>query len=184
MSNFVTHYTMLDSLITSKTRLKLLLKFFMNSNTSSYLRSLAGEFNESTNAVRVELNKLSEAGILCMYPEGNTVMYQANQNHPLFGDISNIVKKYIGIDQIVDQVLAKLGDLKLAFITGDYAEGKDTGIIDLVLVGKINKMYVIRLIEKAEEIIHRKIRFIILNDAEYNQHFKNIASQKVLILFK
>lgn len=172
---------MLDSLITSKTRLKLLLKFFMNSSTKSYLRSLAEEFNESTNAVRVELNRLSEAGILKGMPEGNTIMYRANQQHPLFSDISNIVKKYIGIDQIIDQVISKLGDLKLAFITGDYAEGKDTGIIDLVLVGDINKMYMIDLVEKAESLIHRKIRYIILNDAEYE---KNFASQKVLILFK
>lgn len=156
----------------------------MNSNTKSYLRSLAGEFNESTNAVRIELNRLSEAGILELHPEGNTVMYQANQKHPLFKDISSIVKKYIGIDQIVEQVIAKLGDLKLAFLTGDYAEGKDTGIIDLILVGDINKMYVINLVEKVEHIIHRKIRYLILSDAEYNENFKNVASQKVLILFK
>jgi hypothetical protein len=175
---------MLDTLITSKTRLKLLLKFFMNSDTRSYLRSLALEFNESTNAVRLELNRLTEAGLLEAHPEGNTVMYQANQLHPLFPDIINIVKKYIGIDQIIDQMLAKLGDLKLAAITGDYAEGKDTGIIDLVLVGNINKMYMIHLIEKVEGIIHRKIRHIILSEAEYELNFKKVSVQKVLILFK
>lgn len=173
---------MLDSLITSKTRLKLLLKFFMNSNTSSYLRSLADEFNESTNAVRVELNRLSEAGILEVYPEGNTVMYKANKQNALFNDISSIVKKYIGIDQIIDQVLDKLGDLKFAFVTGDYAEGKDSGIIDLVLVGEIDKVYMIHLIEKSESIIHRKIRYIILNQSEYEQNFKKESAKKILVL--
>lgn len=175
---------MLDTLITSKTRLRLLLKFFMNSDTRSYLRSLASEFNESTNAVRVELNRLTEAGLLKTFPEGNTIVYQANQSHPLFPDITNIVKRYIGIDQIIDQVLANLGDLKLAVITGDYAEGKDTGIIDLTLVGKIDKVYMISLIEKAEKIIHRKIRYIILNENEYDQYLKSMVSKKVLILFK
>ena len=58
---------MLDSLITSKTRVKLL-KFFMNPETRSYLRSLAEEFGESTNAVRVELNRLEKAGILNRAP--------------------------------------------------------------------------------------------------------------------
>jgi hypothetical protein len=173
---------MLDSLITSKTRLKLLLKFFMNSNKRSYLRSLADEFNESTNAVRVSLNRLSEAGILNIYPEGNTVMYQANQHHPLFSDISNIVKKYIGIDKIIDHVLDKWGNLKLAVVTGDYAKGKDTGIIDLVLVGDIDKLYMIRLVEKAEKIICRKVRYIILNESEYEQNFKKVSAQKILIL--
>lgn len=175
---------MLESLITSKTRLKLLLKFFTNSHTHSYLRSLAGEFSESTNAVRVELNRLSEAGILEVYPEGNTVMYKANQSHPLFNDISNIVKKYIGIDQIVEQVLVKLGDLKLALVTGDYAEGKDTGIIDLLLVGDIDKVYVINLIERAESIIKRKIRYIVFSESEYERDFKKLSTSKVLVLFK
>ena len=78
----------------------------------------------------------------------------------------------------------KLGDLKLAFVTGDYAEGKVAGIIDLVLVGEIDKVYMIRLIEKAEGIIRRKIRYIVLNESEYKQNFKNISVQKILILFK
>lgn len=156
----------------------------MNSDTQSYLRSLADEFSESTNAVRIELNRLTEAGILNVHPEGNTVMYQANQKHPLYPDIINIVKKYIGIDQIIDQVVAKIGDLKFAFITGDYAEGKDTGIIDLVLVGKIDKLYVVNLIEKAESIIHRKIRYVIFSEAEYQQYSKRVSVHKVLILFK
>ena len=55
---------MLDSLITSKTRIKLLLKFFLNSSMKAYLRGLAEEFGESTNAIRLELNHLEEAGLL------------------------------------------------------------------------------------------------------------------------
>ena len=55
---------MIETLISSKTRIKLLLKFFLNSNTTSYLRSLESEFGESTNAIRVELNRLENAGML------------------------------------------------------------------------------------------------------------------------
>ena len=55
---------MLETLVTSKTRAKLLLKFFLNPSTSAYLRGLADEFGESTNGVRVELNRLMEAGLL------------------------------------------------------------------------------------------------------------------------
>lgn len=173
---------MLDSLITSKTRIKLLLKFFLNSNTRSYLRLLASEFNESTNSVRIELNKLTEAGILESAPEGNTIMYKANLRHPLFPEISKIVEKYFGFDQIIEQILVKLGDVKLAFVMGDYAHGKDTGIIDLVLVGSnINKVYLVSLVEKVEGIIHRKIRFLILSEEEYKSKFKDISEHKILI---
>ncbi len=172
---------MLDSLITSKTRIKLLIKFFINSNTQSYLRSLAEEFNEYTNSVRIELNRLSEAGILEAHAEKNTIVYQANQKHPLFPEISNIVRKYIGFDQIMGEIIEKLGDLKLAFIIGDYAEGKDTGVIDLIVVGDINQLYLIGLINKAEGIIKRKIRYLILTISEYEKDFKDLSGQKVLI---
>ena len=62
---------MIESLISSKTRVKLLLKFFLNSKNSSYLRGLESEFGESTNAIRIELNKLEDAGLLSSNLEGN-----------------------------------------------------------------------------------------------------------------
>ena len=172
---------MLESIVTSKTKVKLLLKFFLNSNTRSYLRSLAKEFKESTNSVRLELNKLAEAGILETKAEGNTVMYQANKRHPLFPEISKIVEKYLGFDQIMDQIVTKLGDLKIAFVMGDYAIGKDTGVIDLVLVGDIDKVFLLSLVEKAEALIHRKIRFLILTMDEYEREYEDLPDQKFFI---
>jgi DNA-binding transcriptional regulator PaaX len=68
---------LLDSIVTSKTRVKLLLKFFAHNN-SGYLRSLAKEFEESTNSVRVELNRLTDAGLLLAEDEGITKIYKAN----------------------------------------------------------------------------------------------------------
>lgn len=157
---------MLDSLITSKTRLKLLLKFFSNVNTQSYLRSLAEEFGESTNSVRIELNRLTEAGFLICKNERNTIVYKANDQHPLFPEITGIVSKYLGLDSLIEQVIMKLGDLKSAWIVGDYAQGKDTGIVDLVLVGSVDQAYLNQLIEKAEQVIQRKIRTLVLLEGE------------------
>lgn len=152
---------MLDSLITSKTRIKLLLKFFSNSSNAAYLRALADEFGESTNAVRVELNRLTDAGLLQSEAVGNTVLYKANAANPIFADIKNLVSKYLGFDQIVESVLGRIGNLKLAVIVGDYALGKDTGIIDLRLVGEFDIDYLKQLVLKAENLIGRKIRFSI-----------------------
>ena len=53
---------MLDSLITSKTRLRMLIKFFINTANKGYLNGLATELGESTNAIRKELNHLQGAG--------------------------------------------------------------------------------------------------------------------------
>ena len=73
---------MLESLITSKTRLRLLIKFFLNITNKGHLNSLANEFGESTNSVRKELNNLSSAGYLKKYSENNKVIYEANTSHP------------------------------------------------------------------------------------------------------
>ena len=84
---------MLDVLITSKTRRKLLVKFFKDPHTSSYLRELAEEFNESTNAIRVELNRLVDANLLTLRSEGFYKIYQANTHHEYYKDLHNIVLK-------------------------------------------------------------------------------------------
>ena len=175
---------MLESLITSKTRIKLILKFFLNPDNKAHMRGLADEFNESSNAVRVELNRLTEAGLLKVENgAGRTKQYQANTTHSLFNDIHSIVKKYMGIDKLIEEVLAKLGNVELALVTGDYARGIDSGIIDLVIVGEIDKEYLMRLIEKAESLIDRKIRSLVLSTEEFAQHSKQLGADKALVVW-
>jgi predicted transcriptional regulator len=174
---------MLDSLITSKTRIKLLLKFFLNSDTRGYLNSLAKEFGESTNAVRLELNRLTKAGLLESDSEGRTKVYHANMKNPLFPEINNLVRKYLGID-IVEEVIDKLGNVESAYITGDYAKGKDSGVIDLVIVGDINRSYLFQLIDITEENIKRKIRPLILSTEEHIELKDKMKLDKALLIWQ
>lgn len=157
---------MLDSLITSKTRVKLLIKFFSNSGNRGYLRGLAEEFQESTNSIRVELNRLSEAGLLVSEPNGKTKNYRANQLHPLYSEMQSIVAKYLGFDRLVEVVIKNLGNVQKAIVLGDYAKGKDSGTIELLLVGEgINQEYLNFLVEKAESKIKRKVIVQVVKDA-------------------
>ena len=152
---------MLQALITSKTRIKLLMKFFLNSRTTSYLRDLAAEFGESTNAIRVELNHLEGAGLLESQKQGNKKVFKANHKHPLFGNIHQLLLRHTGIDQIVDNVAKKLGGLQQAYVVGSFARGVDHPVIDLILIGNgIDKQFLLQLIDKAEDIIDRKIRYM------------------------
>lgn len=163
---------MIESLITSKTRIKLLLKFFLNSKTKSYLRGLETEFGESTNSIRVELNRLENAGLLDTSIEGNKKMFYANIKHPLFKDINNILKKFVGIDQIIEQVTSQIGELEAAYLTGDFAIGIDSKIIDLALVGtNLDRAYIDKLIEKGETYIRRRIKYIVLTNEEMNAFY-------------
>ncbi|OOG69890.1 PaaX family transcriptional regulator [Algoriphagus sp. A40] len=153
---------MLDSLVTSKTRVKLLLKFFSHAN-SGYLRSLAKEFDESTNSVRVELNRLTEAGLLLTEDEGKTKVYKANQGHPFFHEIKGMVSKFLGLDDLLEKVVKRMGNVEKAIITGDYAMGIDSGTIELTLIGKnLDQAYLNFLIDKTYEKISRKVKVLIL----------------------
>jgi hypothetical protein len=176
---------MLDTLITSKTRIKLLLKFFLNSNSRSYLRNLETEFGESTNSIRLELNKFERSGLLKSELDGNRKYFRANTDHPLFKDIHNILLKQIGFDKIIERVIEKLGNLDEVYIAGDFARGIDTRNIDLIFVGdNINKEYLIRLIEKTESFINRKIRYLIYGKDEVDSFLKTQNDENLLILWK
>ena len=103
---------MLNKLITSKTRLRLLIKFFINQANSGYLNGLASEFKESTNSIRKELNHLSEAGYLEKFKDQNKVAYKANTNHPLFEILQKVVYKHLGLEEIIERVLERMGPVQ------------------------------------------------------------------------
>jgi predicted transcriptional regulator len=152
---------MIETLISSKTRIKLLLKFFLNSKNTAYLRNLEDEFGESTNAIRIELNKFEKAGFLESFAEGNKKLFTVNTKHPLFKDINRIIMKMVGLEYVVDYVLQRIGDLEKVYLVGNMSKGQATEIIDLVLVGdNLNKTFLIEQIEKAEKKIDKKIRYV------------------------
>ena len=176
---------MLDTLITSKTRIKLLLKFFLNSNSRSYLRNLESEFGESTNAIRLELNKFEQAGLLSTEIDGNKKYFRANIEHPLYKDINSILLKYIGFDQIIARVINKLGNLDKVYVVGDFARGIDNQIIDLIFVGdEINQDYLIKLVGKTEEMINRRIRYLVFGNKEFIDYHTSQKGPDWLILWK
>ncbi|MBX2874532.1 MAG: ArsR family transcriptional regulator [Saprospiraceae bacterium] len=145
------------------------MKFFLNSKTRAYLRSLESEFGESSNAIRVELNRLEKAGMLQSNLVGNKKMFQANIKHPLFKEVHNIVLKHIGLDRVVENVIERLGQVSRVFVVGDFAKGLDSQVIDLVFIGDIDQKYLIQLIDKVEDLIKRRIRYLIYTDEEFEQ---------------
>jgi len=145
------------------------MKFFLNSNTTAYLRSLEEEFGESTNGIRLELNKFEKAGFIDSYSEGNKKLFKANTKHPLFKDINSIVLKLTGLDYIVDYIIQRIGDLHKVYLVGKLANGQNTDIIDIVLVGdNINQTFLLEQVQKAEKKIGKKIRYVHFGSEEFN----------------
>jgi len=173
-----------DGIISSKTRIKLLIRLFLNPETRSYLRELSKEFSVSTNSVREELNQLTKSGLLTAEKNGRNIYYRANRFHPLFPELTAMVGKVMGIDQVIDGIVSRLGDLERAFLIDDYAEGKDTGILDLVLVGNIDQSHLGDLSKKTERYIKRKIRALCLTREEYRDFEAKMQQRPHVLLWE
>jgi predicted DNA-binding transcriptional regulator len=175
---------LLSGLIASNTRIKLLMRFFFNPDARSYLRELAKEFGVSTNTVREELNQLTKTELLQCRKEGRQVVYAANPRHPLFPELQSMVNKVMGIDQVLDSIVTRLGNLEQAYLMDDYAEGKDTGIIDLLLVGRIDEYHLNDLSRKTERYIKRKIRSLVLSKDEFDQLKPRLQNRPRLLIWE
>jgi DNA-binding transcriptional ArsR family regulator len=174
---------MLTQLFTSKTRIKLLMKLFLNPQVSCYLRELASEFKVSPNAIKGELDSLSNAGYLEKEQSGRSIYFRANTNHPFFPEISSMVRKTLGIDRLVDEIMISLGRVEAVYILDDYAQGRDSGIIDLLVVGDIDRDRLENLRRITETKINRKIRTMTLSADEFEQDrniFDNRPTWKVV----
>ena len=176
---------MLDSLVTSQTRIKLLRKFFLNSSTKAHLRGLESEFGESSNAIRIELNRFENAGLLNSLRDGNKKVYQANEKHPLYNDIHSIILKETGIDRVIENIIHRLGNLVCVYLTGDFARGRNSPVIELILIGEsLDREYLARKVAQAEEMVGRKISYVVLEPHEAEGHLANFGPGDLLPLWR
>ena len=166
---------MIDAIIKSQTRRKLLIKFFINIANTGYLNQLAEEFSESTNSVRKELNNLTQANYLNKEYVKNKVIYRANVKHPLFSELQNIVKKYLGIEEMVQTVLNRMGKFDEIFLLGDYAKGIDSDQIDVLITGfDLNTDYIHELEITVSELLKKRVVIITSSSS-------NIKIEKLLV---
>jgi hypothetical protein len=95
-----------------------------------------------------------------------------------------MVSKVMGIDQVIDSIVNRLGDLKQAYLIDDYAEGKDTGIVDLLLVGNIDQHHLNDLSRKTERYTKRKIRSLVLSRQEYKKLMPKLKNRPLVLIWK
>ena len=162
----------LDKIFTGKIRVQLLTKLLLNPASTVYLRGLERDLGVSSNTVRLELNKLSDMQLIQEHTETintKTKQYTINTKHPMFKSLRGVILQHVGLDQIIENVLDKLGNVDEVYLTGDLALGKNSPFVDLVLVGDIDKGYLYNLIEKAEALIDKKIRAAIFQPQEFTE---------------
>ena len=150
------------------------MKFFSRPGVRGHLRGLAEELGESTNSIRLELNKLEHAGLLKKEAEGQKNVYSVDEGNTFYSELVNLVSKYLGFDQIINDLIFKVGEIKGVYIVGDYARGIDGGLVEVIIVGKIRNSAIAPIVKNIESKICRKIEVIIF-DSEFNvSNYDNI----------
>ena len=160
------------------------MRLFHNPKQHAYLRELSDEFGLAPSQVREELRQLNSAGLLSNKKNGRQILYSANTDHPLFPELHSMVRKALGMDRILESIVGRLGDLEKVYLIDDYAEGKDTGLIDLVLVGHIDQENLRDLVAKTERYIGRKIRTLVLTPEEYQDTQRFLKKRPQLLLWE
>jgi hypothetical protein len=95
-----------------------------------------------------------------------------------------MVSKVMGIDQVIDSIISRLGNLERAYLVDDYAEGKDTGIIDIILVGDIDQYHLSDLSRKTERYIKRKIRSLVISKDELEDFLPQLKRRPHILIWE
>jgi predicted nucleotidyltransferase len=165
---------MLEALIPSKTRVKLLTLFLLNPGSEFYIREIARATGENINAVRRELANLESFDLITGQKKGNQLYYTVNTSHFLYTDLQKIVLKTEGIAGIIKEALSGK-EISCMFIYGSYAKGTAgaKSDIDLFIVGDVDEDQLIPVIHSCEQAAGREINYTIMTPAELKTRKKN-----------
>lgn len=175
---------LLESLIGSTARIKIIRKLFLNPAQEGYLRGLEEELGESSNSIRIELNRLLNADLLVSWFQGNRRYFKANVRNPYFDDLQGILKREAGLDVLTEGLESNLPELEAIYLSGDLSRGLETGILDLLLVGRPNPYELVKHLNRLEKLNGRKIRFIIFQKKKDKTFLKIWKVEKPLLLWE
>lgn len=161
----------LGDLITSKVRIKLLRLFFGNPNEMYHVRGVVREIKEEINAVRRELSKMEESGIIKKEPRGNRVYYWVRNDYPMYGDLISIVAKSTGLGAELISNRNKIGHLNHIMFSGKFARyktSKKDDQVDVLIVGDVVLPELATLIRAEESKRGREINYTVMSREEFD----------------
>jgi predicted nucleotidyltransferase len=162
---------MLEAIISSKTRVKLLTLFLLSPEREYYVREITRLTEENMNAVRRELANLQSFGLITGERKGNQQYYTVNQDFFLYEDLQKIVLKTEGVARFIKEHLTGIGDIGCMFIFGSFAKGSAGGKsdIDLFIIGDIGENELIPLVHESERALNREINYTLMRPSELEQ---------------
>lgn len=130
----------LNDFITSRVRVKILELFLSDTSEIYHVRGIVRETNEEINAVRRELEKLEQAGLLKKESRGNRLYYFLRQDYPFYGDFVSMIAKTKGLGAQIIANKSKIGKLAFVMFSGRFARRKARrreDDVDILIVGEV-----------------------------------------------
>jgi predicted nucleotidyltransferase len=183
---------MLETIIPSRTRVKLLTLFLLSPEREYYVREIVRMTEENMNAVRRELANLESFGLITGMKRGNLHYYTVNRDFFLYEDLQKILLKTEGVARVIKEKLADLGTIDCMFIYGSFATGKagTKSDIDLFIVGDVDENQIIPLVHESELAVNREINYTLMQRNELKKRkrtgdpfVKNVMQEpKIMII--
>ncbi|KAF5048612.1 hypothetical protein DSECCO2_448350 [anaerobic digester metagenome] len=182
---------MLEALIPSKARVKLLTLFLLNPESEFYIREIVRMTGENINGVRRELANLESFGLLIGRRRGNQHYFTVNRDFFLYTDLQQLVLKTEGVVRVIRENLSSLQNIECMFIYGSFARGTAGGRsdIDLFIVGDVNEEVLIPLVHTGERAINREINYTLMRGSEFARRketgdpfVKNVMGERKIMI--
>ncbi|MBI4004642.1 hypothetical protein HY358_00735 [Candidatus Roizmanbacteria bacterium] len=160
---------MLEHIIPSKTRRKILELFFHHPHDSYYLRKIVRDVSEEVNAVKRELDILFEEKVLQREKRLNKVFYTLDKHFPYYEEFLRIFSKTNTLAKAIYKVLPKLGKVKFIALSSKFVKKipiKEDEIY-LLCVGVVVLPELASIVDNVEEGFGREINYTVMNEEEF-----------------
>jgi len=164
----------LEKLITSSARVKVIKLLLLNEDQRYYQREIAELAGLPVRAVQREGAKLAEIGLLRRIEDGNRIYFQANPACPIFPELKRILLKTVALEFLLSESLSQDGDIEVAFIYGSYAANQEmsTSDVDLFVIGSVLSRELSAAVRPIQAEIQREINYYLVTPREFRERME------------
>jgi predicted nucleotidyltransferase len=149
---------------------KVLSLFLLHPEKEFYQRDIAETTGNALLQVQRALKRIEHAGLVTKTKRGNMLYYRADRMHPAFEDLKRVFLKTVALGDVLREALSPLTEkVKLAFIFGSLAQGKETAQsdIDLFLVGELSLRELTKVLAPVFSELGREVNPVIYHLEEF-----------------
>lgn len=172
---------MLQELLVSEVRLKILKLFILQPDKSFHVRAIVREVGAEINAVRRELENLTGISLLRRRQSSNKIFYTVDTAHMFYADLLSLLAKEAGLGASVLKHTRELGDMQFAVISKGFLRGRAASPldVDLFIVGNIKMEVLENLLHIHQDATGREINYSVMTEDEF-RHRKRSNDQFVV----